>query len=88
MVDELVLVLPHFEKIIMLAELLDRAFAVRTNAVGHVFFCPEPLIERAIPARVVGFINQLLIEQLLKVSLDDVLMLSVGRSDKRIVGDV
>ena len=52
--NQAVLILPHLEEVVVLAELFNGALAVRTESGLHVLLSPEPLIERAIPARVVG----------------------------------
>ena len=59
---QLFLILAHLEEIIVLAQLLDRAFAVRAEPADDIFFRPEPFVERAIPSRVVCLVNQLFIE--------------------------
>ena len=70
-VDQAVLILPHLEEIVVLAELFDWPFAVRAEASLDIFFCPEPLVKRAIPSSIIILINQLFIKKFLKVSLND-----------------
>ena len=69
--DETVLKLPHLEEIIVLADVFDRPFTVRTEAVLDVFFSPKPLIERAVPSSIISLVYQLLIRKLFKVSLNN-----------------
>ncbi|MCG3768269.1 MAG: hypothetical protein JW394_0373 [Nitrospira sp.] len=69
-VEQAFLILSHLEKVVMLAELLYRAFAVRAEAGCDILFRPKPFVEGAVPASVIGFVNQACIEELLKISLD------------------
>ena len=69
--DQAILILAHLEKIIVLAELLDWAFAVRAEAIGDIFFSPESFIECAVPSSISVLVNQLLVIELLKISLND-----------------
>mgnify|MGYP000863211331 CR=1 FL=1 len=85
---QLFLILAHLEEIIVLTQLLDRALAVRAEPADDIFFRPEPFVERAIPTRVVCLVNQLLIEELLKISLNHGLVGFVGGADEGVVGNV
>ena len=69
--DQAVLILPHLEEIVVLADAFDWPFAVRAEAVLDVFFGPKSLIKCAVPSSVISLVNQLFIEKFLKVSLND-----------------
>ena len=68
--DQTLLILAHFEEVVVFAQLLDRALAVRTEPIVNVFFSPESLVECAVPASIFILVNQLPVEELLKVSLN------------------
>ena len=65
--DQTILILPHLEKIIVFAELLDRAFAFRAEAVLDVSFRPESLVKCAVPSSIVSLVNLLVIIEPLKI---------------------
>ena len=88
LIDQPLLILPHLEELIVLAEPINRAFAIRTESIGHVFFRPKALIERAVPACIRILVDQSLVEKLLKVSLNNLLMRMICRSDERIMRNV
>ena len=87
-VDQAILILPHFEEIVVLTDAFDWPFTVRAEAIFDVFFRPKPLVKCAIPASIVSLIYQLLIENVLKVSLNDGLVRGICCSDEGIVGDI
>ena len=87
-VDQAILILPHLEKVVVFAELARRGVYSPDRARLDIFFGPEPFIERAVPSSVVILINQFLIVELLKVSLNDGFVLEIGRPDEGIVRDV
>ena len=86
--DQAVLILPHLEKIIVLAELFNGAFTVGAEATDDIFLSPKSLIERAVPTGVRILINEILVVELLKISLDYGFVLEIRRSNERIVRDV
>ena len=69
--DQAILILAHLEKIIVLTELLDRAFAIGAEAIGDIFLSPKPFIKCAVPSNIVSLVNQLVVIELLKISLND-----------------
>ena len=68
--DQAILILPHLEKVVVLAELLHWAFAVGAEATGDIFLRPKPFIKCAVPPRIVSIVDQLVIIKLLKTSLN------------------
>ncbi len=64
--DQTVLILAHLEKIVVLADAFDWPFAVRAEASLDVFFCPEPLVKRAVPSSIVILVNQLFVDKVLQ----------------------
>jgi hypothetical protein len=70
-IDQAILILPHLEEIVVLADAFDGPFAVRAEAILDILFCPESLVKCAVPASVIIFINQLFIVKFLKISLND-----------------
>ena len=69
--DQAVLILPHLEEVVMFADAFDWPFAVRAEAVLDIFLSPKSLVERAVPSGVISLINQLFVEEFLKISLND-----------------
>ena len=70
-VDQAILILPHLEEIVVLADAFDWPFAVRAEASLNVFLCPKSFVECAIPPSIIIFIYQLFIEKILKILLND-----------------
>ena len=64
--DPAILILAHFEKIVVFADAFDWPFAVRAQPLSHILLRPESLIKCAIPSSVVSLVNQLVIVKLLK----------------------
>ena len=86
--DQAFLILPHLEEVVVLADAFDWPFAVRAEAVRHIFFGPESFIKCTVPPSIVILVNQLVSVKLLKVSLNDSFVLSIGGPDKGVVGNV
>ena len=86
--DQAILMLTHLEKVIVLADAFDWPFAVRAQPLDHILFRPESLIKCAVPSSVVSLVNQLVIIKLLKILLNDFLVLQIGRPDEGVVGNV
>ena len=61
-----VLILSHFEKIIVFLNLLNFTLAFRAITINEILFCPEPFIRCAIPAFVTIFINFFAVIELLQ----------------------
>ena len=70
-VDQAVLILTHFEEVIVLADAFDWPFTIRAEASLNVFLCPESFVECAIPPSITIFIYQIFTEKILKILLND-----------------
>ena len=66
-VDQAILILPHLEEIIVLADAFDWSFTVRAEAIFDILFRPKSLVKRAVPTSVIIFVNQLFIVKFLKI---------------------
>ena len=86
--DQPVLVLAHLEEVVALAESFDRPLAVRTQPIHDILLRPEPLVEGAVPAGVVGAVDQILVKQRLERLLDIGLVFRIRGADEGVVGNV
>ena len=86
--DQSILILAHFEEIVVFAELFHRAFAIGAQPVSDILLSPKPFIKCAVPSNIIIFINQLLVIKTLKVSLNDRLVRRICRPDEGIVGNI
>ena len=64
--DQAILILPHLEEIVVLAELFHRAFAVGAEAIGDIFLRPKSFVKCAVPSRVVSLVNQLVVNKVVE----------------------
>ena len=83
-----VLVPAHLEEVVALRETFDRPVTFRAQALHDITFGPEAFVKGAVPAAVVGLINQLLVIEGLQIALHDGLVLGIGRANEAVVGDV
>src|SRR5205807_9939028 len=86
--DETVLILAHPEEVVALAQPLDWPLTIRAEPLHDILFGPETLVEGAVPAGVVGSVDQLLVVEGRERLLDVSLVLGVGRADEGVVRDV
>ena len=70
-VDQAVLILTHFEEVIVLADAFDWPFTIRAETSLNVFLCPESFVGCAIPSSIIIFIYQIFTENIVKILLNN-----------------